>query len=287
MTGSKHTLVVISYYDRRPIDNLVALIKTLETHEACSPFDVCVVVNRTSDREIQLPDFSMPVQVVYRPNLGMNIGAWDYGWRVNSGYQHYLFLQDECYAIREQWLSSFKQKLAETNAGLVGESLNSNWDRNWNQLRVEQEKVVMPEHEINGKRVNRVDFYLNYLRSQQTSAGPTGRHMRSLVWFLGVGTLEKINGFPIGRNYGECIAAEITVSKKVESLGLSIVQVDAQPFSYFRHVEWNQDCAGAPFTHKSVYLKKLNAIKEQIERPTWIFTFQVLRNRLRIPLDKK
>lgn len=287
MKSSKQTLVVISYYDRRPLDNLVTLIKTLGAYEDCSLFDLCVVVNRTTDQEIKLPEFQIPVPVFYRPNLGMNIGAWDYGWRVNSGYKNYLFLQDECYAIREQWLSSFKRKLAERNVGLVGESLNNNWDKDWNQLRIEQNKVVLPEHEINGKRVNRVDFYLDFLREQETTAGETGRHMRSLIWFLGADTLEKINGFPNGRNYGECIAAEITVSKKVESIGMTIAQVDAKPFSYFRHVEWNQDNAGAPFTHKSVYLGKLNALKAQIDRPTWAFTFKVLSNRIRNPLFKK
>lgn len=281
MNKKKSVLVVVSYYDRRPLHNLLQLLASMEKHDALERFSVCVVVNRTSERTIALPSTPFPCRVLYRKNFGMNIGAWDYGWRTNPGHFAYLFLQDECYVVQEEWLRAFRDKLLESRFGLLAESMNSAWDRPWPELRHEQENIILPEHEIEGKTINRVDFYLNFLRKYSIPPGNTGQHARSLVWFLKGHTLRKIDGFPNGTSYGECIAAEIAVSKKVRSVGLQVGQVDGQPFRYIRHMEWNQDYPGAPYTNKPLVLGSLRGLQMQVERPSWAFVARIVRNRLR------
>jgi hypothetical protein len=82
-----------------------------------------------------------------------------------------------------------------------------------------------------------------------------GRHLRSVVWFVSADVLKAIDGFLIGRNYGECIGAEIATSKKVEALGLGIAQANEQEeFFYIRHLEYNQDSPGSPYTHDVKYV---------------------------------
>jgi hypothetical protein len=260
-------LVVISYYDRHPLSNLTELLRTMLHFEAGEEFDVHIVVNRTSAREICLPDEYSWIPVKYRHNLGMNIGAWDYGWRTSPDYRAYLFLQDECYVVREQWLSGFQSVLQDTRVGMVGESLNQTWNRSWNELRKLFEATSMCGHFIEGRPANRVDCYLHFLDQNRVERGEKARHLRSVVWFFPGPVLQKINGFLIGRNYGECIAAEIAASKKVESIGLEIAQARDEEFFYIRHLEYNQDHPGGPYTHDVTHIsyaavQKLFEIKE-------------------------
>jgi hypothetical protein len=254
MQRNQKTLVVISYYDRRPIHNLLELIRSIIEYPAGEEFDLCIVVNRTKEAELVLPDHYSHIPVTYRHNTGMNIGAWDYGWRVHSGYRDYLFLQDECYVIRARWLAAFRKALEAPNVGLVGESISKLWNRPWCELRRILRNDSLPEHAINGKAVNRVDCYLNYFQENGVDPGMMGTHLRSVVWFLSGSVLEKIGGFLIGRNYGECIAAEIATSKKVEQMSLRITQVEDEEFSFIRHLEYNQDYPGAPYAHEVRYV---------------------------------
>jgi hypothetical protein len=263
-TQSSFALVVISYYDRRPVDELHQLLKTIREYAAGIDFDICVVVNSTSDTRLNF-DTETPIEVLYRSNLGMNIGAWDYGWRNHRSYDDYLFLQDECYVVREGWLAAFRRRGAESGVGMVGESINHSWDRSWDELHRQQEGIVLPDHVVDGKTVNRVKYYLKFLSDVGIESGRSGRHLRSLVWYFRGDVLSRIGGFPIGRNYAECIASEIGVSKRVESLGLRVEQVEDEPFRYIRHHEWNQDRPGAPFTHSSMIRRRI----AELENPSW------------------
>lgn len=248
------TLVVISYYDRRPINNLLELTESLHQYPAGEEFDVCVIVNRTKNELISIPQLSSTA-IHYRHNVGMNIGAWDHGWRICSGYKSYLFLQDECYVIRDNWLARYQAVLERPNVGMVGESLNRLWDKPWRELRKLFANIILPEHQIEAKCVNRVDFYLEFLKAHGVDPRVGGRHLRSVVWFLSAEVLQAIDGFLIGRNYGECIAAEIAASKKVEALGLAVVQANEQEeFFYIRHLEYNQDSPGSPYAHDVKYV---------------------------------
>jgi hypothetical protein len=248
------TLVVISYYDRRPIHNLLELTESLHQYPAGQEFDVCVIVNRTKNELISIAQLSSTA-IHYRHNVGMNIGAWDHGWRICSGYKSYLFLQDECYVIRDNWLARYQAVLERPNVGMVGESLNRLWDKPWRELRKLFANIILPEHQIEAKCVNRVDFYLEFLKAHGVDPRVGGRHLRSVVWFLSAEVLQAIDGFLIGRNYGECIAAEIAASKKVEALGLAVVQANEQEeFFYIRHLEYNQDSPGSPYAHDVKYV---------------------------------
>jgi hypothetical protein len=247
-------LLVISYYDRHPLSNLTELLQSILQYPAGGEFDVCIIVNRTKEDQITLPDEYSSIPVRYRYNIGMNIGAWDHGWRQCPNYRDYLFMQDECYVIRDQWLAGFRSALQDPKVGMVGESLNNGWSRPWAELRKNFEALPMPGHFINGRAANRVDCYLDFLHRNQVQPGKTARHLRSVVWFFPGAVLKKIDGFLIGRNYGECIAAEIATSKKVESIGLDITQAREEEFFYIRHLEYNQDRPGAAYTHDVNYV---------------------------------
>lgn len=264
------TLVVISYYDRRPISNLVELVRTLRHSSAGGEFDICIVVNRTKNETLSVPELCS-ITTHYRHNLGMNIGAWDYAWRVEPGYSNYLFLQDECYVIRDGWLAAYQSALDTPNVGMVGETLNLLWNQPWAVLRALFAGVVLPEHMINGEEVNRVDFYLDFLNAHGVDPRGNAGHLRSVVWFLPSDILKAIDGFLIGRNYGECIAAEIATSKKVEALGLDFVQANKkEEFFYIRHLEYNQDSPGRPYSHDVQYVdyasvrRLLNSKEEEL-----------------------
>lgn len=265
------TLVVISYYDRRPIHNLVELVSTLRKYSAGEEYDICIVVNRTKDEKLSVRELSS-IPTHYRHNLGMNIGAWDYGWRVEPGYKNYLFLQDECYVIRDNWLKAYRAALECSDVGMIGESLNLLWNRSWPDLRALFKNVILPEHLVNGRAVNRVDFYLDYLKTNGVNPGETGTHLRSVVWFFSADVLKSIDGFLIGRNYGECIAAEIATSKKVEALGLKFVQAnDKEEFFYIRHLEYNQDSPGCPYAHETKYVDyaSIRRLLESKDKKLW------------------
>jgi len=240
-------LVVVSYYDRRPLGCLLDLLKSLQQYKAGQDFEVLVVVNQTRETLPQLPSMPFPLAIVGRENTGMNIGAWEAGWRLMPGRSLYVFMQDECLVMRDKWLAAYAERCAESGVGLVGESLNLAWSRPWSQLRVMHAGARMPDHMIDGNPADRVDVYLECLRRWGIDAGETATHLRSLIWVATYATLSNIGGFPIGGDYGDCIAAEIAVSRKVEAAKLRVVQVREVPFYFAVHREWNQDVPGGQY----------------------------------------
>jgi hypothetical protein len=244
-------LVVISYFDKRPLKHLNFLLETLKKFDAGCSFDICIVINRTNSSKIAFEGELKDIKILERPNVGMNIGAWDHAWRVFNNYKHYLFLQDECYIVRKNWLTAFKKKInSDKSIGMLGESFNYSWAQSWDKLRIMNANIYMPEHQIHSKKVNRVDVYIDFMRRNKISPQKDGGHLRSLVWFISLDTLKKIDGFPLGIDYGQCIGSEISVSKKIESIGLKVVQLKKTAFYYIRHIEWSQNIIGGPFTHK-------------------------------------
>jgi hypothetical protein len=240
-------LVVISYYDRRPLTYLSTLLNSLGTFNAGRDFDVLVVVNQTRESLPKLQSTPFPVSVMGRENAGMNIGAWDAGWRASPGRSVYVFMQDECIVQRDGWLTAYAERCLEPDVGLVGESLNEAWSRPWHQLRLLHAGSRMPDHLIDGNPADRVDVYLDCMRRWGIDPGPTAMHLRSLVWAATFPTLVKIGGFPVGANYGDCIAAEISVSRKVAAARLRVVQVRQAQFYFTIHREWNQDMPGGNY----------------------------------------
>ena len=195
-----------------------------------------------------------------RPNLGMNLGTWDAGWRFcaeyrsdNDSYEHhFLFLQDEVEIQRENWLAGFVDRLAELRKGqrncegelkpiLLGETWNHRWDQPWEVLR--GSAINRPEYggdETQG--LGRVDFYLGCFKDWSVKGQQTGGHLRALVIFSDLATLKRINGFHIGESKHSCIASEIALSQAVLERGGEVAQVKAfEPFHYLWHREWLKD----------------------------------------------
>ena len=104
-------LVVVSYYDARPVQELDELLRSLAAIPSGWPFAVRVVVNQDGGARTDLADRHPGVQVMHRPNQGYNIGAWDHGWRAEPAYEAYLFLQHECVLLREGWLRPFVDRI--------------------------------------------------------------------------------------------------------------------------------------------------------------------------------
>jgi lipopolysaccharide biosynthesis protein len=83
-------LVIVNQFDQRPLADLQNLLTALHSHTTDIAFDTCVVINQSlAERKVRdLPNVDF---LHYRENTGMNIGAWDYGWREHPGYDCYLF----------------------------------------------------------------------------------------------------------------------------------------------------------------------------------------------------
>jgi hypothetical protein len=235
-------LVIISNYESRGLANAITLLREIrESRSGVSRFDICLAIN--SDRisgEHQLSSED-GIWRITRNNSGMNIGAWDCAWRALDDYEGYLFLQDECRLARDGWLDAFTTGASAPGIGLLGESANTRWAREWRELLESPLNAYAPEHYIDDVPARRVECYLHYMKRHNIDPGQDGGHLRSLVWFLKRDVLERINGFPCGRNRGECIGAEIAVSRKIVQSGLRFQQISTLPFTYFWHEEWRRD----------------------------------------------
>ncbi len=228
---------MVSYWDERPVAALRSLVKGMDTFDPGISFERILVVNRSSESPDQTLDELRFDRIVERANTGMNIGAWDAGWRVAPNATGYLFLQDDCHILRDNWLAGFVNS-ARPDVGLSGESMNLNWARPWDHLRRGPGMIELDGHTVNGRRVNRVDYYLRCMRKWGIDPGPDGRHLRSLVWYCRRDAIELIDGFPTGSTYGECIAPEIATSRRLLSHGLCIEQVRPDPFHFIGHPDW-------------------------------------------------
>jgi hypothetical protein len=215
--------VIVSFYDQRSNRPLRRLIQSMSDYEPGLDHRLVIVVNQGAGRAHRVPG-APDAQIIERPNLGMNIGAWDAGWRANRHLDGCLFLQDDCVIVRHAWLRAFVDA-SDRGASLVGESLNENWNRPWEELRSTRGGIPIREHLLDDRPANRVDLYLDFMRRRGIEPGPTGAHLRALVWYLPAAAMNELQGFPIGHNYGECIGAEIAVSRRIEQLGLRFAQV--------------------------------------------------------------
>lgn len=188
-------------------------------------------------------------EVFVRPNEGMNIGAWRYGFQACPGYRYYHFFQDESILISRQFLRVYEDFLARKDVGLVGDSLNLKWDRSWDELKgspLNFKILVDPGNYLDrsardavtsANAVDRVAYYRQKLKQWRCPEGRTAIHMRALNWSLSSAVLDSID-FPIGFCKHECIASEIYVSRLLVSQGLKVVQPSKQSFFYVGHSEW-------------------------------------------------
>ena len=228
-------LVVVSYYSAR---TSLYLKKLLSDIAYCHQ-NLLLVINKDNCSAESL-SFVDGHHALVRPNIGMNIGAWDAAYKHFPQYGYYIFIQDECQLVRGDFVSVYKNELEKNDIGMTGESINYKWNHSWNEmLRSPLNYPINPSLATGSS--SRVEYYLERMKSWNIDPGSNGRHLRSLVWGFKGKTLSRLNGFPVGFSKEECIASEIAVSKKVEQLGLRVTQVGQNPFSCFKHEEWRAD----------------------------------------------
>jgi hypothetical protein len=225
-----NTLIIISYYVSRNNRQLSSLLTQISHFSK----NVLIVIN---DDEIatETVGFFKGYPAILRPNIGMNIGAWNATFQRYPTYKNYIFLQDECSLMRDDFISAYESELGKFGVGMTGESINKKWDKSWCEM------LKSPLNYPVNQNLSRVEYYLYLMNMWGINPGITGRHLRSLVWGFSNEALSRLNGFPIGNTKEECIASEIAVSKKIEQLGLSVTQISDTPFTFFKHEEWRAD----------------------------------------------
>lgn len=235
-----NTLVIISFYTERDIKPLLNLIKQIDEIQAGVPFDVAIVCNSQQDSSanLSLKLNNKSVKVIVQENKGFNIGAWDFGWRQFPTYDYYLFLQDDCFITRQNWLKVFVERFSSNSKlGLLGESMN--WELSWEELAQSKYNGFHREHILDGEPVKRIALYRKFLALNQIAEGKNAEHLQTTVLFTSRTILEQVDGFIIGQNYGEAIASEIAISKKIQQLGYSIETVKPNScYHYIAHPQW-------------------------------------------------
>ena len=220
-----------------------------------------IIDSKTYSGRVRLSELR-DVRWLTRLNVGMNLGAWDAGWRWHASRRDrltsqdhcFLFLQDEVEIQRENWLLGFVERLgkvrqelgkasSEPRPILLGETWNQRWDKPWDLLRRSALNQA-PSFGSETMGMGRVDFYLSCLKRWSINAQATGGHLRTLILFSDHQSLKAINGFHLGTNKQSCIASEIALSQSVLALGGEVAQVDqSEPFRFFWHREWRKDGA--------------------------------------------
>jgi hypothetical protein len=224
------TLVVISHYNARSEDPLDILLRQLQRIPAGAPFDVRVVVNHVRDFPLRLDGKYANVQVCYRENVGMNIGAWDHGWKLEPRYDAYVFLQDECLILRSHWLRAYLRRATRGRGRVVGEAMIRT-----NQPWSEWSSDVEPSSGWH------VPFLMKFFAENSVEPQANATHLQSLILCATRRALEATGGFIVGRDYQESVASEIAFSQKAVSRGFPIEQVSLLPFEYIIHPQW-MDC---------------------------------------------
>jgi hypothetical protein len=219
-------LIVVSYYDARPHDLLHNLLRQLDEEVSAAKRQVVVVVNSVRDGPTPLPSLKAKVSLVYRENLGMNIGAWDHAWRIFPDHDRFLFLQDECVIMKSGWLRAYENHLENKEVGLVGESLGlaKHWDR-----------ILAP----GAKKLERHRALYEGIKSIGINPGEHATHLQSLIWATRRDVLEAINGFHVGRDRAECIAAEVGCSRKIAGRNLKLMLAGTANFEWISHPQWD------------------------------------------------
>ena len=247
--------IIISYYSAREPDSLIRLLNEL------SQYQKNILVSINHDENFHLKNLSLNVPHIFNQNVGMNIGAWHHGYKHDTSDDLYVFLQDECFLKNHDFLNAAIKKFeSDCTLAMLGETINRKWAQSWNTLSRSPLNSLENDHYVDGHVSTRVQCYVNAMQGWNINPGDTGEHLRSLVWMLPGKVMRQLEGFPIGGNRGECIAAEIAVSRKIVSLGYKFDQIAPMPFSYFGHCEWRSDGASKLTVETSAIANKTNLV---------------------------
>jgi hypothetical protein len=214
--------VIVSYYNARTAESLLALLSQIATIDAGAHFDLIVVVNQDASDGKNVPSMPAKCKILYRENDGYNIGAWQHGWLHGKGYRYYLFLQDECAIEKSNWLRAFIDKAA-AGYGVIAESL-----------------VIAPA--ARNLHVSSPEFF-EQLQGLQRQVGleltRDLTHAQTTIIFATGATLEKTHGFVVpGNDKIQAIACEVAFSALVRRHGFRIAQLGFLPFEYISHPQW-------------------------------------------------
>ncbi len=227
--------VVISTWIGNPPDYLLRLIDSMEQYPSGYSYDLFICANGL---EYQLPENIKEhfVKVFVRENIGFNLGAWDYAWRNLPGYDHFLFLQDDCFIRQRNWLKCYVDYYNTTqHVGLVGEHSNKSWAHPWAAM------MTNSQGEFTAKKATRAQQFYAALKYYGIDPGEYATHITTVVQFVSRKVLEAVNGYQIAEEYNLAIAAEIGFSKKVESIGCSIHQISRYRHQLIGHPQWPSD----------------------------------------------
>jgi hypothetical protein len=90
-------------------------------------------------------------------------------------------------------------------------------------------------------------------------------HLQSLVLATRRDVLERMNGFRIGPDKEQAIAAEIAISRAVVALGLRCAQVGFFPFSCIEHPQWRGHIADAR-TNRAMLERAVGIVERRLHR---------------------
>ena len=257
-TSIPRVAVVISTWDGNPSDYIFSLVDSLNRYNAGVPYDLYLCANGESYR---LPQNLSNIfkKLLVRENTSFNLGAWDYAWRILPQYDNYLFMQDDCYIKKNNWLKDFIQCFNSIEkCGLVGEYLNKSWDMPWTELTGSDSKK-----KVSKKKRERAEFYIETLRKWGIPKSETASHLTSVVHFASRKILEEVDGYIITNDYNEAIAAEIAFSKKIQNKGYEIVQIGKRRHSRIGHRQWMSD---GFFSRLANSIKKRTGLLTNIEK---------------------
>jgi len=231
--------VVVSYWTGHKLQILERLLGQMLKFNAGLPFDLVVVCNGGDQHPLVLGDRfnSLKARVINRENTGYNLGAWNAGWEVASGYDYYLFLQDECFIKKAGWVSEFVFRMEnDPGLGLLGETIM--WDNmTWKYVHLATDRDLGLDW-FKGEDIHPLDFYQYYLKDHNIPPGELGAHIQTLIVFTSDQILSEIGGLPVGNTYREVVACEIGLSALVRSKGYRISKVKDQSYTLLGHSQW-------------------------------------------------
>lgn len=240
MNNPINTCVIVSYWVGSSPKNLHLLLSQMIKMEAGCEFGLVIVCNGGDQKPLVLPSKFQKLSpiVLNRENIGYNIGAWNFGWQsVKSNYTYFMFLQDDCFLKKKNWLSSYEYRFSiDDKLGLLGEVIM--WDRmTWHYIRQATDRDLGSDW-YDKSQPHPIEFYQTYLSENNISKGELGSHLQSIILFTSSKIMNEIGGFPVGIAYREAVACEIGISKLIESKGYRISKVNDYPFTLIGHKQW-------------------------------------------------
>jgi hypothetical protein len=224
--------VVISTWSGSEPRRLIQLCDSLKRYRPGFEYDLVLCANGL--------DYVLPsaladrfAQVFVCENTGYNLAAWDYAWRHLPTHHFFLFLQDDCVALKSGWLRDFLERFTSTpRCGLVGENINRVWDRPWVEL-------CDPEKNREGTQCAEwAGFFREKLREWKIPEGKTARHITTVVQFTSRAILGEVGGYNFANTKLEATAVEIGFSQKIAARGYALMQVGRWRHSRIAHPQW-------------------------------------------------